>query len=207
MAKDLPTWSIIIPKHLIILILASLLILTTCKGTNQLKIKDSSPSIPPLDFGQNEKVFANATREHPLKLNKKDLVQCCRELEKWPPWWEPEVFLGRFGCLSTSFWPFFNNWMSRPWSLKIPLSASWGFTSTFKVNGLRCIGQSLVPRIRILFQALRLTVSTLPRWLVRVVSSVSSGWCQVVASFKSNRSPYHLGCPRRLGHSQRLGDW
>ena len=29
-----------------------------------------------LDFGQNEKVFANATREPPLKLNKMNLAQC-----------------------------------------------------------------------------------------------------------------------------------
>ncbi len=44
--------------------------------------KNSPEETTSLDFGQNEKVFANATREQPLKLNKKDLVQCCRELEK-----------------------------------------------------------------------------------------------------------------------------
>ncbi len=38
-----------------------------------------------LDFGQNEKVFANATREPTLKLNKINLAQCCRGLGKSPP--------------------------------------------------------------------------------------------------------------------------
>ncbi len=57
---------------LIILILASLLILTTCTGTNQLKIKDSSPSIPPERIDLNGKYNSSGLAKRVTEALKKD---------------------------------------------------------------------------------------------------------------------------------------
>ncbi len=57
---------------LIILILASLLILTTCTGTNQLKIKDSSPSIPLERIDLNGKYNSSGLAKRVTEALKKD---------------------------------------------------------------------------------------------------------------------------------------
>ncbi len=57
---------------LIILILASFLILTTCKGTNQLKIQDSSPSIPPERINLNGRYNSSGLAKRVTEALKKD---------------------------------------------------------------------------------------------------------------------------------------